>query len=290
MAVSPDQFHNWQKAIHAIRQQASVQVRLAQQHRQILTQFNQALELEGRRAAEVFQRIAEQQQQFKETEDRLIESVRRSAEELPERERQALQRLGKAGWFVDPGMPAILPEELERLFDKYPDEMDESICDFYRKELDAIEKRLVDSYPCRARLLRQAFEAHREGKYGLSIPVFLAQADGIFRDQAPDNQNLFIGNQRSEAYKHHASQISSNFKLALLYPISILLPLWMNRSERSETEEFRVCLNRHQVLHGESTDYDTEQNSLQAISLLSYLHWIFSSVTNGPNGNDVELT
>ena len=287
MAVSPDQFHNWQKAIHAIRQQASVQVRLDQQHRQILTQFNQALELEGRRAAEVFQRIAKQ---LKKTNDRLIESVRRSAEELPERERQALQRLGKAGWFVDPGMPAILPEELERLFDKYPDEMAESICDFYRKELDAIEKRLVDSYPRRARLLRQAFEAHREGKYGLSIPVFLAQADGIFRDQAPDNQNLFIGNQRSEAYKHHASQISSNFKLALLYPISILLPLWMNRNERSETEEFRVCLNRHQVLHGESTDYDTEQNSLQAISLLSYLHWIFSSVINGPNGNDIEST
>ena len=115
-------------------------------------------------------------------------------------------------------------------------------------------------------------------------------ADSIFRDQAPDNQNLFIGNQRSEAYKHHASQISSNFKLALLYPISILLPLWMNRSERSETEEFRVCLNRHQVLHGESTDYATEQSSLQAISLLSYLHWIFSSVINGPNGNDIEST
>ena len=285
MAVSPDQFHNLQKAIHAIRQQASVQVRLAQQQRQILTQFNQTLELESRRAAEFFQRIAKQQQQLLETNDRLIESVRRSAAELPERERQALQRLGKAGWFVDPGMPAIPPEELEWLFDKYPDETDEWICDFYKKELDAIEKRLVDSYPHRGFILQQAFEAHRERRYVLSIPVFLGQADGIFWERTGKRQNLFAAKQREKAYNEFASQILDNYLVTYLYPLSIPLPLWMNQEQRANEDDFFVVLNRHQVLHGESTDYGTEQNSLKAISLLSYLLWIFG-MSDGPGGEN----
>ena len=32
-------------------------------------------------------------------------------------------------------------------------------------------------------------------------------------------------------------------------------------------------------LHGESVDYGTEENSLKAISLLNYLHWILSQAT-----------
>lgn len=207
------------------------------------------------------------------------DSFEQFSKDLREAIKHTLQLLGKEGWFLDPELP-VFPLS----FRGHPHEMTEWLCGFYRKKIDEIERKLANSYPHRARLLRQAFEAHREGKYGLSIPVFLAQADGIFWDRTPGNQNLFIGYQRSGAYDQYASQISGNFDLALLYPISIPLPLWRNWNERSETEEFRVCLNRHQVLHGESTDYDTEQNSLKAISLLSYLHWIFSGVTDGPNG------
>ena len=52
----------------------------------------------------------------------------------------------------------------------------------------------------------------------------------------------------------------------------------MNPGERAERGDPFVGLNRHQVLHGESVDYDTEQNSLKAISLLTYLRWIFNKI------------
>ena len=55
-----------------------------------------------------------------------------------------------------------------------------------KTRLDIIEEALIDSYPHRGHLFQQAFEAHREGKYGLSIPVFLTQADGIFWDQTSE--------------------------------------------------------------------------------------------------------
>ena len=143
------------------------------------------------------------------------------------------------------------------------------------KRLNVIEGVLIESYPDRGRLLQQAFEAHREGKYGLSIPVFLTQADGIFWERTPGRKNLFISGQRESTCKEYVSQISDSYILAYLHPLSIRLPLWMHETERGDPF---VGLNRHQVLHGESVDYDTEQNSLKAISLLNYLRWIFSKI------------
>ena len=211
---------------------------------------------------------------------------RRIAEELPERDRKALQRLGEEGWFVDPDMPVTLLRYLEALFREHPDEMAEALSGFlsgfYKKRLDLIEGKLIDSYPRRGHLFQQAFEAHREGKYGLSVPVFLTQADGIFWERTPQNQSLFISKQRKKASSDCTSHSGREI---CLHPLVILSPLWMNKGERDDRGESFVGLNRHQVLHGESTDYDTEQNSLKVISLLSYLHWILSK-HDEPEGDD----
>ena len=212
--------------------------------------------------------LAEQQEQF-------AEYQRRLANEIPEKYRKALQRLGEEGWFLDPEMPIPLLQKIELLFDEHPDEMTEWLSNFFRTRLDVIEEVLIDSYPCRGRLLQQAFEAHREGKYGLSIPVFLTQADGIFWERTPERQNLFRSRQRENACNEYVSQISDIYILAYLHPLSITLPLWMTSNERGDSF---VGLNRHLVLHGESVDYGTEKNSLKAISLLTYLRWLFNKI------------
>ena len=318
MAGSSDQFLNLQKAI---RQQALIHKRLLEQRLQFMDAFRRSAELTKRRIEEPLRQIAKQGQQFADSLQRSVElsrrhfeeafkplqqladsarqlaevpkrfaeqqqeffeSLQRLAKELPKRQRKALQRLGEEGWFLDPAMPATLLQELELLFDEHPDEMTEWLKGFFRERLDVIEGKLVDSYPRRGHLFQQAFEAHREGKYGLSIPVFLAQADGIFGERTPERQSLFRARQREKAYTEYASQISENYRVIYLHPLSILSPLWMNEDERAERGDSFGGLNRHQVLHGESVDYDTEKNSLKAISLLSYLHWIFrKNVTVG---------
>ena len=317
MAGSSDQFLNLQKAI---RQQALIHKRLLEQRLQFMDAFRRSAELTKRRIEEPFRQIAKQGQQFADSLQRSVElsrrhfeeafkplqqladsarqlaevpkrfaeqqqeffeSLQRLAKELPKRQRKALQRLGEEGWFLDPAMPATLLQELELLFDEHPDEMTEWLKGFFRERLDVIEEKLIASYLHRGQLFQQAFEAHREGKYGLSIPVFLAQADGIFWERTPEKQNLFRSRQREKAHDD-ISKISDSYTVIHLYPLSILLPLWMNEDERAERGDSCVGLNRHQVLHGESVDYATEQNSLKAISLLSYLHWIFrKNVTVG---------
>ena len=47
-------------------------------------------------------------------------------------------------------------------------------------------------------------------------------------------------------------------------------PLAMTRGKRAQQPRDFTELNRHRVLHGEVTNYGTEQNSLKAISLLNY--------------------
>ena len=292
MAEFSNQLFKLQKAI---RQQVLTHKRFADQQRQLIDSSQRSIELPSRRVEELMRRqrqfadsfrqldkitkwFAEQQLQF-------VESLCRLANELPERQRKALQRLGEEGWFLDPEMPATLLQELELLFDEHPDEITEWLTDFFRERLDVIEEKLLASYPHRGHLFRQAFEAHREGKYGLSVPVFLAQADGIFWERTPERQSLFRVSQREKAHSEFVSQISESYRVIYLHPLSILSPLWMNEAERAERGDSFDGLNRHQVFHGESVDYDTEVNSLKAISLLSYLHWIFNK-NNEPKDDD----
>ena len=48
----------------------------------------------------------------------------------------------------------------------------------------------------------------------------------------------------------------------------------MSRGKRAQQPDGFSELNRHQVLHGEVTEYGTEQNSLKAISLLNYCAFV----------------
>ena len=54
----------------------------------------------------------------------------------------------------------------------------------------------------------------------------------------------------------------------MLSPLAESLSISMSKHERPEGFD---GLNRHMVLHGESLDYDTRENSLKAISLIGYV-------------------
>ena len=138
----------------------------------------------------------------------------------------------------------------------------------FRDKLTSIESELIDLYPERQHLLRQGFEAHRQEQYGLSILMFLSQADGIFNDK--HSKSVFIKKQReeilgSDGIPEQPSAISSAFRLLFM---EYTLPIWASAKNRTST----FCgSNRHQVMHGESINYDTEENSLKAVS---FLHWL----------------
>jgi hypothetical protein len=203
-----------------------------------------------------------------------VAATRRHFAELPTRLQEAVLTLAANGWYFDVNMPLSALWALEGMLaggDVVA--ADEALAEYFEGEVVNIEARLIDLFPHRGALIRSAFDAHRRQEYELSIPVVLAQVDGICKE-AIDNY-FFIKERRrpgSESRPGTAvyvdAVINDTFKAALLSPLARTFPI--SASERERDEGFNG-LNRHMVMHGESLDYGTKINSLKAISLLNYV-------------------
>jgi hypothetical protein len=187
---------------------------------------------------------------------------------LPERTRTALKALGARGWYDDLRKP--LPEVWTlsaALESSEVEEAEATLAAYYRAELDRIEQDLCAWFPNRARIISRALGAHRRDEYELSVPVLLAQADGICKELI---QLQFFGRRdgRPQTATYVQGFAADSFEAALLHPLEEPLPI---SDSVAGPEEAERALNRHGVLHGLSLSYGTEINSLKAVSLLYYL-------------------
>jgi hypothetical protein len=199
--------------------------------------------------------------------------LQRAIEQLPQRTRDELEILADHGWYIDPEMPCTASTELAQLFkDGKDEEADECLGKYYDGQSQQIESRLATRFPARAGILREAFAAHRNGSYALSVPVLLAQADGVCKELL--GVQLYGKTQggnstqvRDALAQVHVEPLSE----ALLAPF--LKPFTINAGPNQRTES---DLNRHAVLHGESVTYNSFRNSCKAISLLAFTEWALS--------------
>lgn len=180
----------------------------------------------------------------------------------------ALMVLGNHGWFFDLEMPLPFLWELEKALENdNRADAEAALVEYFRERLPSIEKWLNEKFSHRTKIIGAAFKAHAHGDYELSIPVFLAQSDGICYEVI--KHYLFKRKDRKPSTAEYVETIASDtFRSALLFPFSHPLPISAPKHERGE---FFNELNRHQVLHGEVLDYGTEINSLKSISLLNYV-------------------
>ena len=199
-----------------------------------------------------------------------IKSIELRLGELGKQQQECLEKLSAHGWFLSPDTSIqqlqIFTDSLEA---NGGSGEEDAICSYFKMRIDSIESELSKSYPHRRQILHDAFDAHRARKYTLSVPVFLSQADGIWRDQF--REHFF----QKKKLKSTLQDCKNDPQLQYVATMLTLLkpreqgknnPLWANESERDNSFD---ALNRHQVLHGESVDYATEQNSFKAISLLT---------------------
>lgn len=182
-------------------------------------------------------------------------------DKLPERTQKAIMILANEGWFIESETPLNLLfkteyetiEEVENLFILY-----------YEKNLDLIEKKLVEKFPLRASILKKAFYAHSKEMYELSIPIFLIQSDGICLDLT----QCHYFHKKNKLNQYIESNLSDTFSNEFLKPLREKIPLSQNEKERGKNFN---KLNRHTILHGECTNYANKINSLKVISFIAYL-------------------
>lgn len=187
---------------------------------------------------------------------------------FPARLKGNLLVLAREGWYIDPEWPLPTSMQLEQeLADGSKSEVAEWLVSYFRLQLDPIEKRLLARHPTRARILATAFSAHREGKYELSVPVFMAQADGITYDLR--KRQLYSRNQK----KGLQSAGTDEMEFVFISPLAAPTPI--NATEGEREHDF-IGLNRHTVLHGQDLEYGTEENSLKLVSMLNYVSFALS--------------
>ncbi|NTV09036.1 MAG: hypothetical protein HGA81_10620 [Chlorobium limicola] len=189
---------------------------------------------------------------------------------LPPKIQEALILLAKHGWFLDLKMSVPFLLELKKGIEK--DNLQDSentLIRFFDDRLDQIESAIIKRCPDREKIINAAISAHRREEYVLSIPVMLAQADGICKEVTSE---YFFMKRRNDKKPRTATYVqdvtADTFRAAFLSPLSENLPICMSEKERDT--EFNE-LNRHMVLHGESIDYGTKINSLKAISFVNYV-------------------
>jgi len=197
----------------------------------------------------------------------------KSMEAVPPRTKQALMLMAEHGWYLDLEMAVPYLFKIESVLKEGGiAQVDVALSKHYSERIDGIESSVIERHPNREKIIKAAFLAHRRGEYELSVPVILAQADGICTEEAA-GLSFFRNRKGKPQTAEFVEGITINtFKEAIFSPLALVLPI--NIPEGARSEGF-VGLNRHTVVHGESTDYGTEINSLKAISFLNYVVHIF---------------
>jgi hypothetical protein len=209
----------------------------------------------------------------------LIEGLERAAKAGP----RVFPYLAERGWHATYSFPVLTFVRLDGLIqDGKDDEADEVMCALTRERLGLVEDEACKRFPDRESILRDALEAHRNGKYTLSIPALMAQADGIGCEVMGISRQFFKLKNRSHALQAKLSAMTFRgqsispwgVRRTLLEPLSKESSLEVDTMKRdSLLRSGRYCcpLNRHGVQHGLDLDYPTEANSLRCVNLLEYL-------------------
>jgi len=200
------------------------------------------------------------------------ETIRQTFEELPEQMRKVMKYLFARGWYVGPDMTLPGTKYLARVVDRGEHaKIEAEMQEWAEGRIDDILVKVKKDFPGRRGIIGDAIEAHRNGKYSLSVPVLLAQADGIAHESL--NTFLFRGNPPKQFEKF----LNTLGAMGLESTLDILVsPLrsYSTLGKKAKTPlpgSEKGHANRHEVLHGMDTDYSTKANSLRALLLMDYL-------------------
>jgi len=219
------------------------------------------------------------------------EAVQTKMDEFPQRSKEAMDIASAKGWFfawTGSLREAYAVTDQLRSIDE--EQVNEFMAAHYRSKVDCLSENLSKQFPARAVAISAAVRAHKRADtdgYTLSIPVFIAQADGMISEilgavsalQKVGSKLTKQGAKEGETRAAYAlrNKVADEEDLNYVNPILALhdLDFLMSQGDRAASTQSSggefSALNRHQVMHGEVSDYGTEFNSLRAFSFLCFI-------------------
>lgn len=184
---------------------------------------------------------------------------------------EALLLLAQRGWFVTPrDMRLTASLQMAKLIMRGAvDEADQALTCYFEDAMPRLIGQLLKLFPQRCRIVDAAFMAHRLRLYDFSIPLLLAQADGVGNDIFGFSPYTRQEKNVSKLRDMVESQIKIDGLMGKYWQlIYSLLPI---HASPRDIEHFDDPLNRHEVLHGLRCDYGNQANSCKAFSWLIYV-------------------
>lgn len=215
--------------------------------------------------------ILEQQRQMKEFAESFAQVFTFHFEHLPAVTQKAFRALAALGWYPPLDLPLSSLHEVCSWFDAGKiDGINESLSHYIDQNIEESKRSFAKRFPKRSQIIGSALAAHTRKEYALSIPVLLAQADGICQDAT--GVQLYKGNPtdlKAALVTADITPLRNAFLAPLLEPSPLIAP-------KRKRDTAPSLFNRHAILHGESTDYDTHLNSCRAVSLLLFVSWVLT--------------
>lgn len=177
--------------------------------------------------------------------------------------------IAQYGWFIEIDDMNLPSDVVAKINLGKIDEANEILVNYYKSNLDRIFESLITRHDDRKEILIQIFNCFKSENHYMLIPCVLSQVDGICYDFT--KKKFFL----KEKANNFLPQITSELEKSLGYFTDLYLSPIQNQTpimaHEKDILKFPCHLNRHEILHGISTDYGTEINSLKVISLLKYL-------------------
>ncbi len=187
--------------------------------------------------------------------------------------------IAQNGWFIDLESELNLPAKVA--YKIQTGELEKAnvlLVEYYKENLEQIFERLIIRHSNRKQILSQILSSYRTESYSLLIPTVLTQVDGICFDFT--KKKFFIKEKNNKYLPQVTSELeksAENFLNLYLSPLQNQTPIMVREQD---IDQFPCNLNRHEILHGISTDYGTEINSLKVISLLKYVSDLLTDLDN----------
>lgn len=122
----------------------------------------------------------------------------------------------------------------------------------------------------RQKLIQEAIKAFQEGLYAASAVLFLSQAEGVFYDHTGISRYL----------KGHLDLALSKFPTGLERWTQAAREVIEGVLGSSAGGQAKMSWNRHQILHGMTTDFGTPDNALRAAMWVEMAWMVGAGITS----------
>jgi hypothetical protein len=194
---------------------------------------------------------------------------------VPENMRIFSEDAAMMGWF---STSESFLGEMKKVFDQGQEPLDQNMISEIDSNYDKIKSSILYLHSDRKEILASAFELHESENWIASIPLFLAQTEGIFSE----NVGTFLFSEhvrRKEKLAERFRDKADQYMPYLYSPFEVETQFSSSISSKSQAKK-KNGPNRNGILHGsrKHLDYGSKINSYKCISLLSYVSMVFASL------------